>query len=65
MKLKYINMQMFLKYILMKKNINIKEKKRKNDINNNYLLNYNLIVKYYIRNNQKSKINFFKSYKIN
>lgn len=65
MKLKYINMQMFLKYILMKKNINIKEKKRKNDINNNYLLNYNLIIKYYIRNNQKSKINFFKSYKIN
>lgn len=65
MKLKYINMQMFLKYILMKKNINIKEKKRKNDINNNYLLNYNLIIKYYITNNQKSKINFFKSYKIN
>lgn len=29
MKLKYINMQMFLKYILMKKNINMKKKSEK------------------------------------
>lgn len=54
MKLKYINIQMFLKYILMKKNINMKKKKRKNDIYNNYLPNYNLIAKCYIRNNLKS-----------
>lgn len=53
MKLKYINMQMFLKYILMKKDINMKEKKRKNDIDNNYLPNYNLIAKCYIKNNLK------------
>lgn len=53
MKLKYINIQMFLKYILMKKNINMKKKKRKN-IYNNYLPNYNLIAKCYIRNNLKS-----------
>lgn len=37
----------------------MKEKKKKNGINNNSLHNYNLIAKCYIRNNLKCNNQFF------